>query len=69
MRIAFKGVAFLRLILTDVNYYRVIIKGLIIKGLIITIIIKGFWGISIIIMIIKGFGGFITLIKTSLKPH
>ena len=43
------------------------IKGLIIKGLIIIIIIKGFGGINIII--IKGFGGVITLIKTSLKPH
>ena len=42
---AFKGVAFLRLILTDINYYRIIIKGLIIKGLII------------IIIIINGFGG------------
>ena len=43
LRIAFKGVAFLRLILIDINYYRIIIKGLIIKGLMI-IIIKGFGG-------------------------
>ena len=43
LRIAFKGVAFLRLILIDINYYRMIIKGLIIKGLMI-IIIKGFGG-------------------------
>ena len=60
--------AFSILILTDINYYQIIIKGLIIKGLmIIIIIIKGFGGINIII--IKGFGGVITLIKTSLKPH
>ena len=49
--------AFLILILTDINYYQIIIKGLIIKGLMIIIIImiiKGFGGINIII--IKGFG-------------
>ena len=43
-----------------------IIKGLIIEGLIIIIImiiIEGFWVINIIIS--KGFGGLITLIKTS----
>ena len=58
MRIAFKGVAFLRLILTDVDYHRIIIKGLIImKIIIIIIIIKRFWGINIII--IKGVGGVI----------
>ena len=38
LRIAFKGVAFLISILTDINYYQIIIKGLII------IIIKGVWG-------------------------
>ena len=44
--IAFKGMAFLILILTDINYYQIIIKGLIIKGLmIIIIIIKGFGGV------------------------
>jgi len=58
--------AFLILILTDINYYQITIKGLIITGLMI-IIIKGFWGINI--TIIKGFRGVITLIKTSLKPH
>ena len=42
LRIAFKGVAFLISILSDINYYQMIIKGLIIKGLII--IIKGFGG-------------------------
>ena len=51
------------------NYYQIIIKGVIIKGLIIIIIIiiKGLGGINI--TIIKGFGGVITLMKTSLKPH
>ena len=38
LRIAFKGVAFLISILTDINYYQIIIKGLMI------IIIKGGWG-------------------------
>ena len=46
LRIAFKGVAFLGLILIDINYYQIIFKGLMIKGLII-----------IAIMIIKGLGG------------
>ena len=41
LRIAFKGVAFLISILTDINYYQVITKGLIIM---IIIIIKGVWG-------------------------
>ena len=41
LRIAFKGMAFSILILTDINYYQIIIKGLIIKGL---ILIKGFGG-------------------------
>ena len=49
--------------LTDINYYQIIIKGLIIKGLIIIMIM-----IMIMIMI-KGFGGIITLITTSLQPH
>ena len=35
LRIAFKGVAFLRLILSDIDYYQIIVEGLIIKGLII----------------------------------
>ena len=38
LRIAFKGVAFLISILTDINYYQIVIKGL------IMIIIKGVWG-------------------------
>ena len=59
--------AFSILILTDINYYQIIIKGLIIIIMIIIIIIKGFGGMNIII--IKGFGGVITLIKTLLKPH
>ena len=53
LRIAFKGVAFLISILTDINHYQIIIKGLI-------IMIKGGWVINIII--IKGFWG-------DYKPH
>ena len=66
LRIALKGVVFLISIATDINYYQIIIEGLIIRGLII-MTIKGFGGINIIM--IKGFGGVITLIKTSLKPY
>ena len=70
LRIAFKSVAFLRLILSDINYYRITIKGLIIKGLMI-IMNKRFGGINLIMT--KGFGEVITLIinliKTSLRPH
>ena len=53
------SVAFLRLILADINYYRIVIKGLIIKGLIIIIIIIIIITIIIMMMIIiiKGFGG------------
>ena len=54
--------AFLISILTDINYYQIIIKGLII------IIIKGFGG-GISIILITGFRGIITIIKTSLKSH
>ena len=39
LRMAFKGMDFLILVLTDINYYHMIIEGLITKGLII--IIKG----------------------------
>ena len=43
LRIAFKGVAFLISILTDINYYQIMIKGIIIMITTI-IIIKGVWG-------------------------
>ena len=58
--------AFLISILTDINCYQIIIKGLIII-IIMIMIIKGFGGINIIIIIII----IITtkLQKTSLKPH